>query len=63
MRHSIRRSAGVPAFRSAASRCSPIAFDGADHRTELDQHAIAGGFDYTPAMLGDQRIGGAAVLS
>jgi hypothetical protein len=34
------------------------ALDGTDHRGEFDQHAVAGGLDDPPAMLGDERIGG-----
>jgi hypothetical protein len=37
--------------------------DGADHRAELDQHPVAGGLDDPPAMLGDERISGHAMLA
>jgi len=33
------------------------AFDGADHRGELDQDAVAGGLEHSSAMLRDARIG------
>ena len=39
------------------------AFDGADHRAELDKYAIAGRLHNATAMLGDQRISGAAMLA
>jgi len=39
------------------------AFDGANHRAELDQHPVAGGLDDPPAMLGDERISGGAMLT
>ncbi len=39
------------------------ALHGADHRAELDQHAVAGGLDDPPAMMGDERIGGSAMLA
>jgi hypothetical protein len=35
----------------------------ADDRAELDQHAVTGGLDDPPAMLGDERIGSSAVLT
>jgi hypothetical protein len=35
----------------------------ADHRAELDQHPVAGGLDDPPAMLGDERISGGAMLA
>ena len=38
------------------------AFDGADHRAKLDQHAVAGRLDDAPAMLGDERLGGGAMV-
>jgi len=39
------------------------ALNGANHRAELDQHTVAGGFDYPPTMLGDKRIGVASVFA
>ena len=39
------------------------ALDGADHRAELDQHAIANCFDDPSAMLGDERGDGGAMLA
>jgi hypothetical protein len=39
------------------------AFDGADHRAELDQDPITGRFDDPPAMLSHGRIGGRAMLA
>jgi hypothetical protein len=39
------------------------AFDCADHRGELDQHAITGGLDDPPAMLDNERVGGGAMLA
>jgi len=39
------------------------ALHGADHRAEFGQHAVAGGLDDPPAVLGDQRIGGGAMLA
>ena len=50
------------ALRRELLQCQ-TAFDGADHRAELDQHPVAGGLDDPPAMLGDQRIGGGAMLA
>ena len=38
-------------------------FDGTDHRTELNQHAITGRLDDPPAMLGNERVGGGAMLA
>jgi hypothetical protein len=49
-----------------APRCQLLqpdcALDGADHRAELDQHPVAGGLDDPPAMMGDERISGGAML-
>src|SRR5215472_2450052 len=39
------------------------AFDGADHRTELDQDPVAGGLDDPSAISADQRVGGSTVLA
>jgi len=39
------------------------AFDGADHRTELDQYPVAGCLNDPPAVLSDERIGSGAVLA
>jgi hypothetical protein len=38
-------------------------FDGADYRAELDQDPVTGGLDDPPTMLGDERVGDAAVLA
>jgi hypothetical protein len=39
------------------------ALDGADHRAELDQQAVAGRFDDATAVLRDDRIISCAVLA
>jgi hypothetical protein len=39
------------------------ALDGADHRAELDQHPVARRFHNPAAMLGDERVGGGAMLT
>jgi len=39
------------------------ALHGTDHGAEFHQCAVAGGLDDPPAMLGDQRIGGGAMLA
>jgi len=52
---------GIPLVHQPLQRQG--AFDGADHRTKLDQQAITGGFHDPPAVLRDQRISGAAVLA
>src|SRR5215472_17738629 len=39
------------------------AFDGADHRTELDQDPVAGGLDDPSAISADQRVGSRAMLT
>ena len=56
--------AGDPgvAFPCQLLQCKS-AFDGTDHRAELDQHPIASGLDDAPAMLGDERVGGGAVFA
>src|SRR5262245_35086339 len=56
--------AGNPrvAFRRQLLQCQS-AFDVANHRAELDPHDFAGGLDDRPAMLGDERIGSAAMLA
>jgi hypothetical protein len=61
----MRRSEGVPALRSVASRCSPRAHSTAPttEPNSIDQHTVAGRFHDPPAVLGDQQIGGAAVLA
>ena len=60
MRHS-KRGLGIASRRQALKRQG--AFDGADHRAELDQHAVARRLDDPPAMLGDQWITRGAVLA
>jgi hypothetical protein len=62
MRHSMRRSVGVPAFRSAANCCSARAHSTAP-TTEPNSINTPSPvvFDDPPAVLGDQRIGGGAV--
>ena len=52
---------GIPLRRQVLQRQG--AFDGADHRRELDEEAVAGRFDYPPAMLRDERISCRAVLA
>jgi hypothetical protein len=39
------------------------AFDGPNHRGELDQDPVAGRLDNPPAMLGNEWIGGDPMLS
>jgi hypothetical protein len=39
------------------------AFDGADHRTKLDEDAVAGRFDYPSTMLRNQRVGSGSMLA
>ena len=50
-----------------ALRCQLLqchgAFDGADHRAELDQDTVAGHLDDPPAMTGYERIGDGAMLA
>jgi hypothetical protein len=57
MRNSMRRPAGTAALRAIISRCTSTA---PPHRVddtgELDEEAVAGGFDDAAAMLGDLGI-------
>jgi hypothetical protein len=46
---------GMPLRRQVLQRQG--AFDSADHRTKLDQHAVARRLEDPPAMLRDDRIG------
>jgi hypothetical protein len=55
------RGPGIPICRQPLQPQG--ALDGADHRAELDQHAVSGGLDDPSAMLGDQRFSGAAMLA
>jgi hypothetical protein len=39
------------------------ALNGTDHRAELDQHSVASRLDDPTAMVGDERIGGGAMVA
>ena len=52
---------GIPLRRHLLQRQG--AFDGADHRGELDQHTVAGRFEDPPVMLSDERIGSDLMLT
>jgi hypothetical protein len=55
------RGPGIPLFRQPLQ--PQAAFDGADHRSELNESAVAGRLDDPPAVLGDDRISSGAVLA
>ena len=50
------------AFSRQPLQCQS-AFDGANHRAELDKDPVAGRFDDPPTMLGDKRVGDTVVLA
>ena len=57
MRNSMRRSGGMPAFRSAIALRRDRAAHRVDDAGELDQEPVAGGLDDAAAVLGDHRVG------